>query len=54
MFAGKNTLHRVSTVRGSRSRMIAVYSYYDRPDVQFSDEERLGFYGRAQPLRAAG
>jgi hypothetical protein len=23
-----------------------VYSYYDRPGVMFSDEERLGFYGR--------
>ena len=28
-------------------RMMAVFSYYDRPGVMFSDEERLGFYGRA-------
>lgn len=47
VFAGKNTLHRVSPVRGERSRLIAVYSYYDRPGVVFSAEERLGFYGRA-------
>jgi hypothetical protein len=46
VFAGKNTLHRVSTVRGERSRLIAVFSYYDRPGVEFSDAERLGFYGR--------
>lgn len=46
VFAGKNTLHRVSPVRGNRSRLIAVYSYYDRPGVVFSAEERLGFYGR--------
>ncbi len=46
VFAGKNTLHRVSTVRGQRSRMIAVFSYYDRPGVVFSDAERRGFYGR--------
>ena len=46
VFAGKNTLHRVSPVRGSRSRLIAVYSYYDRPGVMFSDPERMGFYGR--------
>lgn len=48
VFAGKNTLHRVSTVGGSRSRLVAVYSYYDRPGVHFSDKERLGFYGRSE------
>ncbi len=47
IFAGKNTLHRVSTVRGNRSRLVAVFSYYDRPNVLFSEEERVGFYGRA-------
>jgi hypothetical protein len=47
IFAGKNTLHRVSTVRGNRSRLVAVFSYYDRPNVLFSEEERLGFYGRS-------
>jgi len=52
VFAGKNTLHRVSTVRGSRSRLVAVFSYYDRPNVMFSDEERLGFYGRANARTA--
>jgi hypothetical protein len=46
VFAGKNTLHRVSTVRGSRNRLVAVYSYYERPGVMFSGAERLGFYGR--------
>ena len=47
VFAGKNTLHRVSTVRGGRSRLIAVFSYYDKPGVSFSEAERIGFYGRA-------
>jgi len=47
VFAGINTLHRVSTVRGARSRFVAVFSYYERPDVEFSASERLGFYGRA-------
>jgi alkylated DNA repair dioxygenase AlkB len=46
VFRGKNTLHRVSPVRGEQERMIAVFSYYERPDVQFSREENLGFYGR--------
>lgn len=47
VFAGKNTLHRVSTVRGAKSRLVAVLSYYERPDVMFSESERVGFYGRA-------
>ena len=28
VFRGKNTAHRVTTVRGNRDRMIAVFSYY--------------------------
>jgi hypothetical protein len=48
VFAGKNTLHRVSTVRGAQSRLVAVLTYYDRPHVTFSDEERIGFYGRSR------
>ena len=47
VFAGKNTLHRVSPVRGQRDRLVAVYSYYEQPNVVFSDKERTGFYGRA-------
>ena len=47
VFAGKNTAHRVTPVRGARSRVVAVFSYYDNPGVTFSDTERIGFYGRA-------
>ena len=46
VFKGKNTAHRVSPVEGDRPRIIAVFSYYETPDVCFSDAERLGFYGR--------
>jgi len=46
VFAGKNTLHRVSPVRGQRDRLVAVFSYYEQPHVMFSDQERIGFYGR--------
>ena len=38
---------RVTTVEGERERMIAVFSYYEKPGVMFSAEERVGFYGRA-------
>ena len=47
VFRGLNTPHRVTPVEGSRSRMVAVFSFYDRPGVRFSTEERIGFYGRA-------
>jgi len=47
VFKGKNTAHRVTPVEGDRERIIAVFSYYERPGVTFSSEERLGFYGRA-------
>ena len=47
VFRGLNTPHCVSPVEGIRSRMVAVFSFYDRPGVQFSTEERIGFYGRA-------
>jgi hypothetical protein len=46
VFKGRNTLHRISPVRGKRKRVVAVFSYYDRPGVMFSREERVGFFGR--------
>ena len=46
VFKGRNTAHRVSPVEGLRARIIAVFSYYETPDVAFGDAERLGFYGR--------
>ena len=47
VFRGKNTAHRVTPVIGDQARIISVFSYYQTPGVVFSDEERLGFYGRA-------
>jgi hypothetical protein len=47
IFKGRNTAHRVTPPEGKRARIIAVFSYYERPGVAFSDEERIGFYGRA-------
>ncbi|MEM9330795.1 MAG: 2OG-Fe(II) oxygenase [Pseudomonadota bacterium] len=47
VFKGKNTAHRVTPVQGGKDRIIAVFSYYEQPGVEFSEEERIGFYGRA-------
>ena len=47
VFKGKNTAHRVTPVIGKTTRIVAVFSYYERPGVMFSDKERIGFYGRA-------
>lgn len=48
VFKGRNTAHRVTQVLGPNPRVIAVFSYYDRPNVMFSDDERIGFYGRSE------
>lgn len=47
IFKGKNTAHRVTPVEGQTDRIIAVFSYYEQPGVHFTDQERIGFYGRA-------
>ncbi len=47
VFKGKNTAHRVTPVAGPRDRVIAVFSYFDRPGVMMREAERIGFYGRA-------
>jgi hypothetical protein len=47
LFKGRNTAHRVTPVSGHTDRIVAVFSYCRQPDVLFSPEERIGFYGRA-------
>jgi len=47
VFRGQNTAHCVSPVVGERQRIIAVFCYYEKPGVKFSDEDRVRFYGRA-------
>ncbi|MDP6344695.1 MAG: 2OG-Fe(II) oxygenase [Alphaproteobacteria bacterium] len=49
VFKGRDTAHRVTPVEGRGERIIAVFSYYETPNVSFSEAERLGFYGRAGP-----
>ena len=46
VFLGVNTAHRVSTVQGAKSRIVAVLSHYDTPGRHFSASEQMGFFGR--------
>lgn len=46
VFRGKNTAHKTNPVVGDKERLIAVFSYFDRPGVVFSPEDQKGFYGR--------
>jgi hypothetical protein len=46
VFRGRNTAHKVNTVQGPRDRIIAVFTYYEKPGVMFTREEQIGFYGR--------
>lgn len=50
IFKGKYAAHRVTPVAGATARIIAVFSYYERPGMCFSATERRGFYGRAQTI----
>lgn len=46
VFRGRDTAHRVTPVQGGRDRIIAVFSYFERPGVRFSEADSIGFYGR--------
>lgn len=47
VFRGINTPHRVTKIRGPRDRIISIFSYYEQPEVIFTDAMRIGFYGRS-------
>ncbi len=48
LFRGKNSIHRVSPVKGKKTRMMAVLAYNTKPGVQLSESARMTFYGRLQ------
>ncbi len=47
IFAGRNTLHRVTRIEGDRHRLVPVLCYATRPDAQNSEAVRTLFWGRA-------
>ena len=46
LFAGRNSLHRVTPVIGQRARHVALLAYDTRPGTDSTDELKLARYGR--------
>jgi hypothetical protein len=46
LFRGRNAIHRVAPVEGTRTRMLAVLAYNAEPGIALSEPARLTFYGR--------
>ena len=46
LFRGRNSIHRVTPVKGDRTRMLVVLAYNTEPDISLSESARMTFYGR--------
>ena len=46
LFRGRNSMHRVTPVIGSRTRMLVVLAYNTEPGVALSESARMTFFGR--------
>lgn len=46
LFRGGNSMHRVTPVRGQKTRMLAVLAYNAEPGVELSESARMTFFGR--------
>ena len=46
LFRGRNAMHRVTPVEGSRTRMLVVLAYNTEPGISLSESARMTFYGR--------
>jgi hypothetical protein len=46
LFRGRNSMHRVTPVKGYRTRMLAVLAYNTEPGISLSESARLTFFGR--------
>lgn len=46
LFRGRNSMHRVTPVKGDRTRMLVVFAYNTKPGISLSESARKTFYGR--------
>jgi len=45
-FRGRNSMHRVTPVKGNRTRMLVVLAYNNKPGISLSESARMTFFGR--------
>ena len=46
LFRGRNSMHRVTAVKGDRTRMVVVLAYNTERGISLSESARMTFYGR--------
>jgi hypothetical protein len=54
IFAGRNSLHRVSPIRGATPRLVALFGYDALPGVRSTPHLQLNRYGRIAPDPGGG
>ncbi len=47
LFQGRHSIHRVAPVKGTRTRMIAILTYDEKPGQSMNEFTQKKFYGRA-------
>jgi hypothetical protein len=48
LFRGRNSMHRVTPVSGSCTRMLVVLAYNTEPGISLAESARMTFYGRLE------
>ena len=46
LFRGQESIHRVTSVKGEQTRILAVLAYNSKPGIKLSEEARMTFFGR--------
>lgn len=46
LFNGRNSLHRVTEVTGDTTRILVVFAYNEKPDMELPDSAKMIFFGR--------
>ena len=46
LFRGRESIHRVTQVKGEKTRILAVLAYNSQPGIELSEEARMTFFGR--------
>ncbi len=46
LFRGRNSMHRVTPVKGNRTRILVVLAYNTDPGISLSESARMTFFGR--------